>query len=108
MSTWDLVRFTLIKIGIVLGIVGGNFAGLTAAIKLSRRYAVTVIDPTRHFEWMPNIHEITRHLGGRLLPFGWLRLLWGLKVRHPLQDSKTAPGPMSKKPAAPSRYYCTC
>ncbi len=32
---------------------------------------------------MPNIHEITRHLGGRLLPFGWLKLLWGLKVRHP-------------------------
>jgi hypothetical protein len=32
---------------------------------------------------MPNIHEITRHLRGRLLPFGWLRLLWGLKVRHP-------------------------
>ena len=39
-------------------IVGGNFAGLTAAIKLSRRYAVTVIDPTKHFEWVPNIHEI--------------------------------------------------
>ena len=39
-------------------IVGGNFAGLTAAIKLSRRYAVTVIDPGKHFEWVPNIHEI--------------------------------------------------
>jgi len=41
-----------------IAIVGGNFAGLTAAIKLSRRYAVTVIDPTKHFEWVPNIHEI--------------------------------------------------
>jgi NADH dehydrogenase len=41
-----------------IAIVGGNFAGLTAAIKLSRRQAVTVIDPSRHFEWMPNIHEI--------------------------------------------------
>jgi NADH dehydrogenase len=39
-------------------IVGGNFAGLTAAIKLSRGYAVTVIDPTKYFEWLPNIHEI--------------------------------------------------
>ncbi len=39
-------------------IVGGNFAGLTAAIKLSRRQAVTVIDPSRHFEWAPGIHEI--------------------------------------------------
>ncbi len=41
-----------------IAIVGGNFAGLTAAIKLSRRHAVTLIDPTEHFEWMPNIHEI--------------------------------------------------
>ena len=39
-------------------IVGGNFAGLTAAIKLSRRHAVTVVDPSRHFEWAPGIHEI--------------------------------------------------
>jgi NADH dehydrogenase FAD-containing subunit len=39
-------------------VVGGNFAGLTAAIKLSRRHAVTVIDPSRHFEWAPGIHEI--------------------------------------------------
>jgi NADH dehydrogenase FAD-containing subunit len=37
-------------------IVGANFAGLTAAIK--RRFDVTVIDPSRHFEWVPNIHEI--------------------------------------------------
>ena len=29
-----------------IAIVGGNFAGLTAAIKLSRRHAVTVIDPS--------------------------------------------------------------
>ncbi len=41
-----------------IAIVGGNFAGLTAAIKLSRRHAVTVIDPSSHFEWMPNIHEM--------------------------------------------------
>ncbi len=41
-----------------IAVVGGNFAGLTAAIKLSHRYAVTVIDPTKHFEWVPNIHEI--------------------------------------------------
>ena len=41
-----------------IAIIGGNFAGLTAAIKLSRRYAVTVIDSSSHFEWMPNIHEV--------------------------------------------------
>jgi NADH dehydrogenase len=39
-------------------IVGANFGGLTAAIKLSRRHRVTVIDPSPHFEWVPNIHEI--------------------------------------------------
>lgn len=32
---------------------------------------------------MPNINEVAAPLKGRLLPFGWLRLLWGLKVRHP-------------------------
>ena len=41
-----------------IAIVGSNFAGLTAAITLSRRHAVTVIDPSKHFEWMPNIHEV--------------------------------------------------
>lgn len=53
-----------------IAIVGGNFAGLTAAIKLSRRHEVTVIDPSEHFEWLPNIHEI---LSGVKTPEG-LRL----------------------------------
>jgi hypothetical protein len=29
---------------------------------------------------LPNINEAIADLGGRLLPFGWLRLLWRLKV----------------------------
>ncbi len=41
-----------------IAIIGGNFAGLSAAIKLSKQHAVTGIDPSTHFEWMPNIHEI--------------------------------------------------
>jgi len=41
-----------------IAIIGGNFAGLTAAVRLSSRHAVTVIDPSAHFEWMPNIHEL--------------------------------------------------
>ena len=32
---------------------------------------------------LPNLNEATRDLGGRLLPLGWLKLLWRLKVRHP-------------------------
>ncbi len=40
-------------------------------------------EPAAFIVAMPNIHEITATLRGRLLPFGWLRLLWGVKVRHP-------------------------
>jgi hypothetical protein len=29
---------------------------------------------------MPNLNEAIRDLGGRLAPFGWLKLLWRLKV----------------------------
>ena len=53
-----------------VAIVGGNFAGLSAAVNLSRHHAVTVIDPSKHFEWLPNIHEI---LSGVKTPQG-LRL----------------------------------
>lgn len=31
----------------------------------------------------PNINEVIGDLDGRLLPFGWLRLLWRLKVGYP-------------------------
>ena len=32
---------------------------------------------------LPNINEAIRDLRGKLLPFGWAKLLWRLKVRHP-------------------------
>jgi hypothetical protein len=32
---------------------------------------------------VPNINEAIRDLNGRLFPFGWLKLLWRLKVAHP-------------------------
>ena len=32
---------------------------------------------------LPNINEAIGDLNGRLLPFGWLKLLWRLKVRFP-------------------------
>ncbi len=32
---------------------------------------------------VPNINELIRDLNGRLLPFGWLKLLWRLKVGFP-------------------------
>ena len=39
-------------------IVGGNFAGLVAASRLSTDYDVTVVDGRPDFEWTPNIHEL--------------------------------------------------
>jgi NADH:ubiquinone reductase (non-electrogenic) len=39
-------------------IIGANFAGLTAAGKLSKCHEVTVIDSKQDFQWTPNIHEI--------------------------------------------------
>ena len=39
-------------------IIGGNFAGLVAASRLSRDHDVTVVDPCADFEWTPNIHEL--------------------------------------------------
>ncbi len=32
---------------------------------------------------LPNINEVIADLNGRLLPLGWLKLLWRLKVRYP-------------------------
>jgi len=39
-------------------IVGGNFAGLVAASRLSCDHDVTVVDARADFEWTPNIHEL--------------------------------------------------
>lgn len=39
--------------------------------------------PAAFMVTVPNINEAIRDLNGRLLPFGWLKLLWRLKVRYP-------------------------
>ena len=39
-------------------VIGANFGGLTAALRLSDDYDVVVIDPEPHFEFLPNIHEL--------------------------------------------------
>ncbi len=41
-----------------IAIVGANFAGLTVAINLPRRYQVSVVDRHPYFEFLPNIHEL--------------------------------------------------
>ena len=52
-------------------IIGGNFAGLVAASRLSRDHEVTVIDARADFEWTPNIHELlsgVKNRAGVVLP----------------------------------------
>ena len=40
-------------------------------------------EPAAFIVVVPNINEAIRGLDGSLLPFGWAKLLWRLKVRHP-------------------------
>jgi hypothetical protein len=40
-------------------------------------------EPVAFIVALPNINEAARDLRGKLLPFGWAKLLWRLKVRHP-------------------------
>ena len=32
---------------------------------------------------LPNVHEVIKGLNGRLWPWGWLKILWGMKVSYP-------------------------
>ncbi len=38
-------------------------------------------EPVAMMALFPNLNEAIRDLGGRLFPFGWLKLLWRLKVK---------------------------
>src|SRR5690606_29448571 len=40
-------------------------------------------EPVAFIVALPNLNEAARDLGGRLLPFGWAKLLWRLKISHP-------------------------
>lgn len=40
-------------------------------------------EPAAFVVAVPNLNEMIRDLNGRLLPFGWAKLLWRLKIRFP-------------------------
>ncbi len=40
-------------------------------------------EPVAFMVALPNVNEIIADLDGRLLPIGWLKLLWRLKVKYP-------------------------
>lgn len=70
-------------------IVGGNFAGLVAASRLSRDLDVTVVDARADFEWTPNIHELlsgVKERGGVVLPRADCVTRYG---HHFVQDAVT-------------------
>lgn len=47
-------------------------------------------EPAAFIVLLPNVNEMIQDLQGRLLPFGWLKLLWRLKIGRP----KTARVPL--------------
>lgn len=40
-------------------------------------------EPAAFLVVLPNINEVIGDLDGRLLPFGWMKMLWRLKVKYP-------------------------
>ncbi|CAB1056229.1 Hypothetical protein associated with Serine palmitoyltransferase [Olavius sp. associated proteobacterium Delta 1] len=40
-------------------------------------------EPAAFMVLLPNINEVIRDLNGRLFPFGWLKILWRLKLKYP-------------------------
>jgi len=40
-------------------------------------------EPAAFMVLLPNINELIHDLNGRLFPFGWLKILWRLKVKYP-------------------------
>ena len=66
-------------------IIGGNFAGLAAASRLSREFDVSVVDTRADFEWTPNIHELlsgVKNRAGVVLPRGDCVTRYGHRFVH--------------------------
>lgn len=40
-------------------------------------------EPSAFLALLPNLNEVIKDLNGRLLPFGWAKLIWRLKVKFP-------------------------
>lgn len=77
-------------------VVGANFGGLTAALRLPDHHDVVVIDPSPHFEFLPNIHElISRVKSPNQLRLSRQRLLQ--RAGHSfIQDAVTAVDPVER------------
>ncbi|MBW1896831.1 MAG: hypothetical protein JRI47_07210 [Deltaproteobacteria bacterium] len=76
-KNWGFVPFT-----------AAEFKHLGASLKLlvdDEYVQIAEVDgvPAAMIVGMPNVNEVIRDLNGRLFPFGWLKVLWRLKVRYP-------------------------
>ena len=84
-------------------ILGGGFAGLAAALELRDRHEVILIDRSRCFEFLPNIHEL---LSGVKTP-ELLRLPLDRNIRRAghrfLRDTVTAIDPVARTVATRRR-----
>lgn len=77
-------------------IVGGGFAGIGAAAAIGRDADVTLIDPTRSFEFIPNIPELISQVKTPAsLRFGRTEVAKRLRQTF-LQDSATRVDPKAK------------
>ena len=71
-------------------IVGGNFAGLVAASRLSDDYDVTLVDARADFEWTPNVHELlsgVKERDGVVLPRADCVRRYGHRFAHDVVTS---------------------
>jgi hypothetical protein len=73
-ENWGFVPFTTAE----FTELGKNLKFLVASESV--RIAEIDGEPAAMMVMFPNINEAIRDLNGRLLPFGWLKLLWRLKV----------------------------
>jgi hypothetical protein len=76
-NNWNFVPFT-----------NAEFEHLGKDLKmLAEEELVKIAEIDRHpaafIVVLPNLNEVIRDLNGRLLPFGWLKLLWRLKIKFP-------------------------
>jgi hypothetical protein len=76
-ENWDFVPFTEAEF---------NEVGKAMTLLLDDDFIqIAEVDgePAAMIIALPNVNEAIRDLDGRLLPLGWLKLLWRLKVSHP-------------------------
>ena len=76
-TNWGFIPFTedeILHLGSVLRLLVDDDAVQIAGVDRVPAAMIVVL---------PNLNEAIRDLQGRLLPFGWLKLLWRMKVKFP-------------------------